>query len=201
MRLAAPKFSVAALLCALGLAASCGEPTKPSSSPATAKAAPEVPAELQHVAETVLGSGSEVLVYGDLARTRRQEALVINRLKTTPEGTVPGTLVTRVVVVENDGGTWKELFRCDEHLKNTHGYLAATPIAAVTAWRLQYEQHEDKGLVMYFTPLAQPAGGYIQTIGVRWNPEVKRYQSLDRTFEHFLGETPALETPEMRLRG
>jgi hypothetical protein len=199
MKLAVPKFGAAALLCALGLAVSCGEPTKPSSSPAAAKAAPEVPAELQHVAETVLGSESEVLVYGDLARTRRQEALVINRLKSTPQGTVPGTLVTRVVVVESDGGTWKEVFRCDEHLKNTHGYLAATPMASVTAWRLQYEQHEDKGLVMYFTPLAQPAGGYIQTIGVRWNPEVKRYQSLDRTFEHFLGETPALETPQVRL--
>ncbi len=195
------KLPAITLLCALGLAVSCSGPT-PASKPAAAQPqAPAVPAELQQVAEGVLGSESEVLAFGDLARTGRQQILVINRLKTTPQGMAPGILLTRAVLVENDGGAWKEVFRCDEHLKNTHGFLAATPLASVTGWRLQYEQHADKGLVMYFTPLAQPTGGYIQTIGVRWNPEAKRYQSLDRTFEHFLGETPALEQPEMRLRG
>ena len=52
-------------------------------------------------------------------------------------------------------------------------------------------------LVMYFTPLDKPAGGYIQTIGIRWNPKVKRYESLDRTYEQFLGESPTLEIPDV----
>jgi len=29
---------------------------------------------------------------------------------------------------------------------------------------------------------------------------VKRYQSLDRNFEQFLGEVPTLETPTQRMR-
>jgi hypothetical protein len=39
----------------------------------------------------------------------------------------------------------------------------------------------------------------VQTLGVRWNPNVKRYQSLDRTFEQFQGEVPALETPQSQI--
>ncbi len=135
--------------------------------------------------------------YGDLALTGKQQILVINRLKKTPEGKAPGIIFTRAAIVENDGGTWKQVFLCDEHLKNTKGYLGATPLAPVPAWRLQYEQHEDKGLIMYFTPLDKPAGGYMQTIGVRWNPKVKRYQSLDRNFDQFLGEAPELEIPDV----
>ena len=141
-----------------------------------------------------------MLAYGDLAKNGKPQILVINRLKKTPDTKVPGTLLTRAVVVENDGGTWKQVFLCDEHLKNQKGYLAATPLAPVTAWRLQWEQHEDIGLVMYFTPLDKPAGGYQQTIGIKWNPEVKRYQSLDRTYEHFLGEANTLEMPELRMK-
>jgi hypothetical protein len=53
---------------------------------------------------------------------------------------------------------------------------------------------------MYFTPLDKPAGGYVQTIGVKWNPKMKRYQSLDRNYEQFLGETNSLEMPEMRVQ-
>ncbi len=183
-----------------GLLEACGPQATSNPKPAeTAPAAPAIPADIQQVAESALGSEAEVLVYGDLAKTGKQQILVINRLKKTPDTKVPGTLVTRAVVVENDGGTWKQVFLCDEHLKNPKGYLAATPLAAVTAWRLQWEQHEDQGLVMYFTPLDKPAGGYVQTIGVRWNPEVKRYQSLDRTYEHFLGESNSLEMPQLRM--
>jgi len=104
------------------------------------------------------------------------------------------------VIIENDGITWKEVFRCDEHLKNPSGFLGATPIAAVAGWRLQYEQHQDKGLVMYFTPLAQPTGGHVASIGVRWNAKVGRYQSLDRNYEQFLGEVPSLEPVQMQLK-
>jgi hypothetical protein len=163
-------------------------------------AAPAIPADIQQVAETSLGSEAEVLVYGDLALNGKKQILEINRIKKTPEIKVPGILFTRLAVVEDDGGTWKQVLLCDEHLKNPSGYLAATPIAPVSRWRLQYEQHPDSGLVMYFTPLDKPAGGYVQTIGVKWNPKVKRYQSLDRNYEQFLGETNSLEMPEMRVQ-
>jgi len=35
---------------------------------------------------------------------------------------------------------------------------------------------------------------------VRWNPATKRYQSLDRTYEHFLLEATSLEDARSRLR-
>lgn len=176
-------------------ASACGlggpEPAKTQAAPA----APAIPADVQSAAESALGSETDVLVFGDLSKTGRKQILAINRLKASAQGYFTGTLVTRVVVIENDGGTWKEIFRCDEHLKNTHGFLGATPLTAVGGWKLQYDQDAQKGLEMYFTPLAKPEGGYIQTIGVRWNPQAKRYQSLDRSYEQFLGEVPALETP------
>lgn len=183
-------------------AASCGGPTASNTKTEepVKPAEPEVPPDIQQVADSSLGSETDVLAYGDLARAGKQQVLAINRLKKAPKGAVPGTLLTRAVVVENDGGNWKQVFLCDEHLKNTNGFLEGTPLAAVNGWRLQYEQHEDTGLVMYFTPLEKPVGGYVQTIGVRWNAKVKRYQSLDRTYQQFQGETPALETPEMNLR-
>jgi hypothetical protein len=197
-----PRFLAITMLCTQTLLAACGgsAPPPPAAADASKAPVPLVPPEVKQVAESVLGTDADVLAFGDLAGTGRQQVLLVNRLKTTPENTVPGILVTRAVVVEKDGSAWKETLRCDEHLRNPSGYLAATPLAAVGGWRLQFEQQPEKGLVMYFTPLQQPAGGYKQTIGVRWNPKVKRYQSLDRNFEEFLGETPALETPTTRLR-
>ncbi len=191
-------------LCVLAvISVSCGKQPASNTEPSAAAkpAAPSVPPGIEQAAESALGTEAEVLAWGDLALDGQEQALIVNRLKTTPKGAVPGVLLTRAIVIENDGKGWRELFRCDEHLKNGKGYLAATPLASVSGWRLQYEQDKEKGLLMYFTPLEQPAGGYIQTIGVRWNPKVKRYQSLDRSFQEFLGETPALETPERRLRG
>jgi len=85
-------------------------------------------------------------------------------------------------------------------LKNPNGFLGATPIAPVAGWRLQYEQSAEKGLVMYFTPLVMAGSGHIPTIGVRWNSNVQRYQSLDRNFEQFLGEVPMLERINSRLQ-
>jgi hypothetical protein len=173
-----------------------------SSAPAKkdAQAAPAIPADYQAAAEKSLGSETEVLVYGDLAKNGHTEVLAVNRLKITPDGSVPGTLVTRVALIENDNGQWKEVFRCDEHLQNTKGFLGGIPLAPVNGWRLQIEQDAEKGLEMYFTPLAKPAGGYVQTIGVRWNSKVERYESLDRNYEQFLTELPALETPDSQMR-
>ena len=188
-------------MCVLALCAGCSsEP--PAKAPETVQkpAEPAVPAELQSAANAVLGEDAEVLAFGDLAKTGNQQVLVINRIKKTPENTVPGTLLTRATILSLQDGKWMELLHVDEHLKNTNGFLAATPVAPVTGWRLQYEQNPVKGLQLYFTPLQQPAGGTLQTIGVRWNPKVKRYQSLDRSYENFLGETPVLETIKGSLR-
>jgi len=190
---------LAFFLCACGGSGASNPKTETPAQPAEAAkpAAPAIPPDIEQVAENALGSEAEVLVYGDLALTGKQQILVINRLRKTPDNKAPGTILTRAAIVEDDGGTWKQVFLCDEHLKNTKGFLGATPLSPVPAWRLQFEQHEDKGIVMYFTPLDKPAGGYQQTIGIRWNLKVKRYQSLDRNFDQFLGEAPVLEIPDV----
>ncbi|MGH9776234.1 MAG: hypothetical protein ACRD50_14955 [Candidatus Acidiferrales bacterium] len=190
------------LLCALTMATTgCrGTPASQKEEPSAAgQNADATPPEVQKVGENALGTDTEVLAHGDLALNGSQEILAVNRLPGTPESRVPGTIVSRATVLEEEGGTWKEIFLCDEHLKNLKGFLAATPAAEVSGWRLQFERDNVHGLVMYFTPLTKPAGGYIQTIGVRWNPKVKRYQSLDRNFEQFLGETPEIEPPMRRI--
>ncbi len=125
--------------------------------------------------------------------TGRQQVLAINRIIKPPSEAVTGILLTRLAVLENDGGTWKEVLLCDEHLKNPSGFLGGTPTAAVTAWRLQYEKNPQKGLLLFFIPFQQGPTVRDQTIEVRWNPEVKRYQAMDATFTVFVGEAPALE--------
>jgi hypothetical protein len=187
---------------------SCGSspstpaPARPEAFAPATPAKPAVPDDVQKAAELALGSETEVLAYGDLSRSGPQQILAINRLKAAPPGvSVEGTLLTRAVILENARSSWKQIFLCDEHLKNTKGFLGGTPLAPVNGWRLQYEQHE-KGLEMYFTPIMSPKGegGHVLPVGVRWNPKAKRYQSLDRTFENFLGELPSLETPESQIR-
>jgi hypothetical protein len=163
----------------------------PDQPPAPEK--PVVPPELQAAAEAVLGAETEILLWGDLAGNGRQQALAINRLQKPPGIALPGTLITRATILELDGGHWREIFRCDQHLRNPKGYLGGTPVAPVNGWRLQYEQNPGKGLALYFTPLTAPSGGYLQTIGVRWNRKAGRYQALDRNFEVFQGENPTLE--------
>jgi len=181
--------------------AACGgsSPTGKTEAASPAPAASAIPADIQAAADASLGTDTDVLAFGDLAKNGRKQVLAVNRVKGNQQSAAAGTLVSRVTVIEFDNGAWKEIFRCDEHLKNAEGYMGGTPLSPVNGWRLQYEQNDQKGLQMYFTPIAKPAGGYIQTIGVRWNPQVKRYQSLDRTYEHFLGEVPTLETPESQL--
>jgi hypothetical protein len=166
-----------------------GAPTKPA-----------VPDEIQKAAETALGSETDVLLYGDLAKNGARQILAVNRMKMTPQVTMPGTVITRGVILENTGGTWKEILRCDEHLENPKGYLGNIPLAPVNGWRLQYEQDNAKGLLLYFTPAADPKGARMLPVEVRWNTKAKRYQSLDRNFENFLYELPALETPESQVR-
>jgi hypothetical protein len=179
----------------------CGtDASKPAAQADAKPAAPAIPDAIQSAAESLLGRETQVLLFGDLAKTGKQQFLAANVVPKTPTNNLPGTIVTRAVVVENSDGKWAEVLRCDEHLKNQKGFLGLTPLTAVTGWRLQYEQSEDKGLQLYFTPLKGVTDSHVVTIGVRWNPATKRYQSLDRTYEHFLLESPSLEAPRTSLR-
>jgi hypothetical protein len=124
------------LACALLTGAGCGpsaQPNPPAKPAAPSK--PAIPDEMTAAAQAALGGEAEVLEYGDLALDGHQQALAVNRLKKAPEGAVPGTLVIRVVVVENDHGEWKEVLLADEHLKNPNGYLGGTHLSPVPAWR------------------------------------------------------------------
>lgn len=176
----------------------CGDDSSPQQT--AAKQVPAIPADVESAAESALGSDAEVLVYGDLVNNGKEQVLSVNRLIPAPQNVPPGILLSRASIVERDDNRWMEIFHCDEHLKNTRGFLAGAPIAAVSSWRLQYEQDPKKGLMMYFTPLQKPEGGYAVTIAVLWNPAVKRYQALGRDYKTFQGETASLEMPEMHLQ-
>jgi hypothetical protein len=179
----------------------CGtDAPKPATQAETKPAEPVVPEEIQSAAASLLGSESQVLAFGDLAKNGKQEFLAANVVPKTPTNNLPGTIVTRAVVAENSDGNWTEVLRCDEYLKNQKGYLGLTPLTQITGWRLQYEQSNEKGLQLYFTPLKGITDSHTLPIGVRWNPQAKRYQSLDRTYEHFLGESPSVRDARSVLR-
>jgi len=194
------KFSLGFLALSIFLCGCGAEAPKPAAQAEAKPAAPPVPEEIQLAATSLLGSESQVLAFGDLAKNGKQEFLVANVVPKTPKNNLPGTIVTRVVVAENNDGKWEEVLRCDEHLKNQKGYLGLTPLAPITGWRLQYEQSEIKGLELYFTPLKGTTDSHVLPIGVRWNSQTKRYQSLDRTYEHFLLESPSIQDARSVLR-
>jgi len=179
----------------------CGADVSKPARQAEAKPAElAVPEDIQLATKALLGSESQVLAFGDLAKNGKQEFLAADVVPKTPTNNLPGTIVTRVVVAENTDGQWAEVLRCDEHLKNQKGFLGLTPLVPVTGWRLQYEQNNEKGLQLYFTPLKGAIDTHVLPIGVRWNPATKRYQSLDRTYEHFLLESPSMQDARSVLR-
>lgn len=189
-----------AVICIVSAGCDTAPPAK-QEEPASAKPAePAVPADIQAAADATLGSEAKVLVYGDLAKTGKQQVLVANVVPKTPKENITGTIITRAVIAENDNGKWSEVFRCDEHLKNAKGYLGMTPLEPVTGWRIQYEQDEVRGLILYLTPVTGIDDKHVLPIGVRWNPKVKRYQSLDRNYEQFLSEAPSLTTTRSQLK-
>lgn len=146
-----------------------------------------------------MGSETTVLAYGDLAKTGTQQILIANVVPKTPKENITGTIVSRAAIVENQNGQWVQIFLCDEYLKNSKGYLGLTPIEPVSAWRIQHEQDPEKGLTVYFTPVKGMTDAHVLPIAVRWNPKTKRYQSLDRTYEQFLLESPSLTNARSRL--
>jgi hypothetical protein len=193
-----PAAAVALLM--LAGAACSSTPTAVPAATNAAKPAPAVTPRYQAAAQRVLGDETEVLLSGDLAHNGHIQLLIVNRLPKMPKNVIPGLLVSRAAIIENDNGDWREIFLADEHLKNSDGFLAGTPLSPVTNWRLSFER-QPTGLAMYFTPLQQPGGERPETIEVRWNPAKKRYQSLDRDFKHFLSEAPALgPTPQFLMK-
>ena len=185
------------------LISGCGDdqPVKPAAQTEAKPAEPPVPEDMQLAAQGLLGKETKVFLFGDLAKTGKQQFLAANVVPKTPKNeNLTGTIVTRAVIGENDDGKWNELFRCDEHLKNAKGFLALTPLNAVGGWRIQYEQDPVKGLQLYLTPIQGTADNHVLPVGVAWNPQTKRYQSLDRTYEHFLMESSSLETARSRLK-
>lgn len=185
------------------LGVGCGtEAPKPSSEPTaeTKPAAPAIPDDIQDAAKHLLGSDAQVLLAGDLAKNGKRQLLAANVIPKTPQNNVPGTVITRAIVAQDDDGKWTELLRVDEHLKNQKGYLGLTPLDSITGWRLQYEQNPEKGLQLYFTPLKVNGDTHVLTIGVRWNPATNRYQSLDASYEHFLKESSTLQNVRSSLR-
>jgi len=198
--LIAERWLAPAFLAAVLLFAGCGsEPAKPVPD-AEKPSEPAIPEGVQDAADTLLGSGTQVLLYGDLAHDGTQQMLAANVVPNTPKSIVAGTVVTRAVVAENENGKWTELFRADEYLKNAKGYLSLTPLQGVTGWKLQYENSPEKGMTTYFTPIKQGSSEKTLPIAVKWNSAVKRYQSMDMSYEHFLNESPSIGSPRSALR-
>jgi hypothetical protein len=193
-------FSLSFLSATISLAGCGADAPKAAPQAETKPAEPAIPEDIRSAATSLLGSESQVLVLGDLAKNGKRQFLVANVIPKTPTNNLPGTIITRAVLAEESDGKWAEVFRCDEHLKNQKGFLALTPLVPVTGWRLQYEQSEIKGLELYFTPIKGAIDTHELPIGVRWNPATKRYQSLDRTYEHFLLESPSMQDARSRLR-
>jgi hypothetical protein len=199
-----PLTSLPLLCLLLPFLLSFGCENKPAPKPAEPVAAkpaePAIPAEIQSAAEGSLGSETAVLAYGDLAKTGTQQILIANVLPKTPKDSLTGTIVSRAAIVEDQKGRWMQIFLCDEYLKNSKGYLGMTPIEPVSAWRIQHEQDPVKGLTVYFTPVKGISDSHVLPIAVQWNPKTKRYQSLDRSYQQFLLESPALSNVRSRLQ-
>lgn len=192
------KIFLLVTLCAALCAASCDETGHPNTQGTAKPAASAYPAEVDTVAQKILGLETDVVAYGDLAKNGKEQAFIVNKVKITPETMAPGLLVTRAAIIEKDGSSWNEVLLIDEHLKNLKGFLGGQPISAVDGWRVQKEEDPKNGLQIYLTPLHKPAGGYVQTLEIRWNPTTKRYETMDRSFEHFLTESPSLEPVDER---
>jgi hypothetical protein len=172
--------------------AGCGSNSPQPAETATKPTEPAVPDDVQAAASKFLGKETTVLAFGDLARTGTRQLLAANLVPKTPKDTVAGTIATRVVLAEETDENWHELVRCDEHLKNEKGYLGGSPIEPVSGWKVQFEKNDALGLTLYLIPIKGTIDPHVLPLAVRWNHAVKRYQTLDRNYEHFLSEAASL---------
>ena len=171
--------------------------------------------EARKVAEASLGKQAEVLAHGNLAQNGREQVLVVNRFlpgaAASSGGVNPSVIfVRRAAILEKDGGKWSEILLCDEHLKNSNGYLGGSSKARANGWRLEFKQDAMGGSVMKFTPVEhfdadsvnadQGSTHEYPSFDVRWNKNAKRYQSFDQSHERYLSEVPSLETPQSILK-
>jgi hypothetical protein len=190
-------------------------PPPPTAADKIAAASDKLAEEAQGVAEASMGKQTEILAQGDLALNGREQLLVVNRVMSTDPVREQRTnaspvLVRRAAVLEKNDGKWSQILLCDEHLKNTNGYLGGLPRTRIAGWQLSFSRNATQGLQMSFTPAAplgvEKAGaddapeGRQPTFFVRWNKNLKRYQSFDKSHERYLGEVPALEAPESILK-
>jgi hypothetical protein len=181
----------------------------------TAAERAEVADEARGVAEASLGKQAEILAQGNLALNGRMQLLVVNRIPAgapVSKGAANSSpiLVRRAAILEQNGGKWSQVLLCDEHLKNTDGYLGGTPPGPVAGWQLEYRQDAKEGLEMKFTPAErsdavdvnadQSSQPKYPTFDVRWNKSAKRYQSFDQSHERYLSEVPSLVTPQSILK-
>ena len=192
----------------------CGHAAQPDPPAAEDKAAQDtarVAQEARATAEAALGKTAEILADGDLALDGTRQLLVVNRAPLQAvTADAARMLVTRAAVLEKGGGRWSEIFVCDEHLKNPHGYLGGSPTARVYGWELEFTLDAKAGLEMRLTPAGDPgtagsnpeqtSGRKNATFVVRWNRSAKRYETFDNSQERFLTEVPSLETPESTLK-
>src|SRR5262249_34904125 len=112
--------------------AGCGSsPTQTTEQAAAKPVEPAIPEGVQSAANAFLGKETTVLTFGDLAKNGNRQLLAANVVPKTPKNNLPGTIVTRAVLAEESNGSWHELVRCDEHLKNEKGYLGGSPIEPV----------------------------------------------------------------------
>jgi len=72
-------------------------------------------------------------------------------------------------------------------------------LTPVTGWALQYEQNDEKGLQLYFTPLKGTTDSHNLPIGVL-GTRSQALPSLDRAYEHFLLESPSIQDARSVLR-
>jgi hypothetical protein len=204
------RLGIILALCAVLAGGACRTSEKPNPVEASSgPAGPVVPAEIQAVAEKALGSGAEVLAFGDLAHNGRLQALAVARMggdrrqgSAWPKDAIP---VTRAAVFEKLRERWIEVLRCDEYLKNPKGFLEGAPHTPVTGWELRID-HQDRSQEdqdgvrdFYFTPIQSGNPANQEAVAVRWNSNVGRYQARAGNGA-FLGEIVSLEIPGSELR-
>jgi hypothetical protein len=195
-------FTPALTLAALFAGCYSAQPPAPAVDSVAATTASEAD-EAQRIADAALGKQAEILDRGDLARNGQEQLLVINRYSAGPKNE-SAARITRAVVLEKNDGKWREVFRCDEHLKNPYGYLVAAA-TTVTGWDLALGRDSGGMFEMDFTPAPDAHTGERKevknrTFVVRWNTKENRYQAYDRSQKRYLKETTALEMPESNLK-
>ena len=212
-----------ALLLALGAGvlccAACGNDhnssTAATTAPAAAAPATVIPDEEAAAAKAALGSDAQVLLFGEVGGAGTQQVVAIDALPGAPSAPMdqyirrgaptppnigePGVKVSRVSILDKENGSWSEVLRVDEYLKNRNGYLRGGPATAVAGWSLQ-PGVEGGRQVLHFTALAPEAAVRSGPISVAWNPKTKLYQSLDLSGKQFLGETRTLDTAKSQMK-